>query len=129
MLIRVGSLVGAGTTIFLVVFTAVVGAFLVRAQGISTLTQVHASLARNELPAISLLEGALILIAGALLLTPGFITDTVGFIFLIPPWRQSIVRWLLSRQGWEIRATGQGDNGRIIEGEFSRDDGTKDDRL
>lgn len=93
LLIEIGSVIGAPWTIFSVVFTAVVGAALVRAQGFATFTRFQSNLNNNELPAMELLEGLFLLIAGALLLTPGFFTDAIGFACLTPPLR----RWLIKR--------------------------------
>jgi len=91
-LIKVGAQIGAFPTIFLTVFTALLGGWMVRLQGFSTLQRVREAMERGEMPAIEMLEGAILLICGVLLLLPGFITDVVGFIFLIPPVR----RWLLT---------------------------------
>ena len=93
LLIQVGQVIGAGWTIFLVVFTAVIGVWLLRIQGLSTLTRAQQKLQQNELPAREMLEGMGLVVAGALLLTPGFFTDTVGFFLLFPPTRI----WLVSR--------------------------------
>ncbi len=97
LLIKIGSLLGAGTTIFLVVFTAVLGAFLVRAQGFSTLSRVQTQLIRAQVPAVEIIEGLFLFVAGALLLTPGFFTDGIGFIFLTPPMRRLIIRNIIHR--------------------------------
>jgi len=91
-LIKVGSQIGAFPTIFLTIFTALLGGWMVRIQGFSTLLRVREAMEKGEMPAIEMLEGAILLICGFLLLLPGFITDVVGFIFLIPPVR----RWLLT---------------------------------
>ena len=115
LLIQVASIVGAASTIGLVVLTAVVGATLVRSQGLLTVRKVQQSLAHNELPAESLVEGALIL-------TPGLATDAVGFFCLIPPWRQALARKLLGRHAPAHHKAGKPGAGRVIEGEFSRDD-------
>ncbi len=93
LLIQVGQVIGAGWTILLVVFTAVIGVWLLRIQGLSTLTRAQQKLQQNELPAREILEGMGLVVAGALLLTPGFFTDTVGFFLLFPPTRI----WLVSR--------------------------------
>jgi len=93
LLIQVGQVIGAGWTIFLVVFTAVIGVWLLRIQGLSTLTRAQQKMQQNELPAREILEGMGLVVAGALLLTPGFFTDTVGFFLLFPPTRI----WLVSR--------------------------------
>ena len=99
-LIKVGSLVGAGWTIILVVFTAVLGAFLVRAQGFAVFTRVQLQLAKGHLPALEMLEGLLLFVAGTLLLTPGFFTDAVGFVFLVPPLRRKIITHLIARNAF-----------------------------
>lgn len=126
LLIEIGSVIGAPWTILLVVLTAAIGAWLVRLEGLATLTRVRLNLDRGELPAMELIEGAFLLVAGALLLTPGFFTDLVGFVFLTPPLRRALVRYLLNRG--VIHAVGAGEHrdagkgaGRghhTIEGEF-----------
>ena len=68
-LIKVGSLIGAIPTIALVVFTALLGAMLLRFQGWATVQRTRTTMARGELPALEMLEGVLLLFAGALLLT------------------------------------------------------------
>ena len=131
LLIKVGGIVGALPTVILVVLTALIGAVLVRWQGISTLFRAQQSLQRGELPAIALLEGALILIAGALLLTPGFLTDALGFACLVPSWRQGLITWFLSRKGTMSAqpphgpSVHRGRGGNVIEGEYEREDDRK----
>jgi UPF0716 protein FxsA len=97
LLVKVGSLIGAGWTVFCVVFTAVVGAWLVRLQGLGTMARVQNTLQHGELPAMEMLEGMMIFLAGALLITPGFFTDTVGFLLLVPPLRRKLALALLRR--------------------------------
>ena len=101
LLVEIGARIGAPWTILLVVLTAIVGAWLVRVQGLATWRRFQASLARNELPAIALVEGLCLLIAGALLLTPGFFTDGVGFACLIPPLRRTLIRHFIQRRVWK----------------------------
>ncbi len=108
LLIKIGGVVGAGTTIFLVVFTAMLGAFLVRAQGFSTLGRVQMQLAHARVPAVELIEGLFLLVAGVLLLTPGFFTDGIGFIFLTPPLRRLIIRNMIDRRLFGSFAGGRG---------------------
>lgn len=127
VLLKVGGAIGAGWTIFLVVFTAVLGAFLVRAQGFATYMRVQESLQRQQMPAMELLEGLVLLIAGALLLTPGFATDAVGFACLTPPLRRGAIRYILKR-GVFAAAGGSGGAGstqasaRTLDGQFRRVD-------
>ncbi|MCB1747334.1 MAG: FxsA family protein [Gammaproteobacteria bacterium] len=97
VLIAVGRSIGAGTTIGLVILTAVLGAWLLRAQGLATLARARATMEAGELPALEMLEGLILLLTGVLLLTPGFITDTLGFIVLLPPVRRALARGLAGR--------------------------------
>lgn len=127
LLIQVGGVIGALPTVFLVVFTAVLGALLLRHQGLYTYARVQQALARGELPTVAMLEGVILLICGALLLTPGFFTDTLGFLGLIPPLRQWFILKVLERgivrtmgPGAERRYTDSGP--RTLEGEYRRED-------
>ncbi|MDH3218168.1 MAG: FxsA family protein [Gammaproteobacteria bacterium] len=97
LLIQVGQVIGAGWTILLVVLTAVIGVWLLRIQGLSTLTRAQQKLRENELPATEILEGMGLVVAGALLLTPGFFTDAIGFLLLFPPARIRMVGSLARR--------------------------------
>ncbi len=130
LLIEVGGLIGAGPTVFLVVLTAIAGAFLIRLQGISTMNRVRATLMRGEIPAIEMIEGLVLLVAGALLLTPGFFTDSLGFLCLVPPLRRGIiVAFLRDRLFADPRSGGPPPHSprssRTIEGECWKDE---DDR-
>ena len=87
LMIDIGSVIGAGWTVLAIVATAIIGASLVRFQGIGVYTRLNQTAARGEIPALEMIEGLSLLISGVLLLIPGFITDAVGFMMLIPPLR------------------------------------------
>jgi len=93
--VQVGSRIGAGMTVLLVVVSAVVGVWLVRRQGLATATRVQAMVARGESPALGMLEGLALLAAGVLLVIPGFLTDIAAFVLLIPPLRRGIIQLTL----------------------------------
>ena len=97
LLIQVGQVIGALWTILLVVMTAVIGVWLLRIQGISTLMRAQQKMQSGELPAREMLEAMGLVIAGALLLTPGFFTDAVGFTLLFPPMRIWLVGLVTAR--------------------------------
>ena len=126
-LIKVGNVIGAVPTIALVVFTALLGAMLLRFQGWATLTRSRRVMAQGQLPALEMLEGVLLVFAGALLLTPGFFTDAIGFVFLVPPLRQALIRWFLSKSDFRVQQFGDSSKPHqsghhTIEGEYHRDD-------
>jgi UPF0716 protein FxsA len=116
LLITVGGWIGAGWTIFLVLLTAVIGTFLLRQQGLSTLFRARQTMESGGVPALELLEGLVLAFGGALLLTPGFITDAVGFACLLPLTRQLMVRMVLLR----MRPVSQ--HSHTLEGDFRRED-------
>lgn len=132
LLIKVGSIIGALPTVFMVVFTAVLGAFLIRLQGLTTMTRVRSMMMRGEIPAIEVMEGLILLISGALLLTPGFFTDTLGFLCLIRPVRLWLIQRFLNKQGGGISFSAgphihrrESHSDHTIEGEFWREDDDK----
>ena len=94
-LIKVGDVIGAFTTVVLVVATAVLGASIARYQGLVTLQRVQATVARGEAPASEMLEGVILFLGAVLLLIPGFVTDIIGFACLVPPLRRAIALWAL----------------------------------
>lgn len=94
LLFRVHDFMGWGATILLVLLTGVVGAALVRRQGIAILFNIQREVAAGNLPAPQMIDGVMVLLAGALLVTPGLITDSVGFALLIPFVRERIRAWL-----------------------------------
>lgn len=92
VLIEVGSGIGGITTIALCLFTAALGGFLIRIQGIRTLLSAQQQVAQGSLPAEHALHGILLAVAGLLLFLPGFITDSLGFLLLIPAVRKLLMR-------------------------------------
>ena len=97
VLIKVGSSIGALATIGIVILTALIGTWMLRAQGLSTLNKARLRLSGGQIPAFELMEGMALGVGGALLLTPGFVTDTIGFICLIPFTRKLLINALSKR--------------------------------
>ncbi len=85
---------GWGTTLALVVLVSLVGAVLVKVQGLHVLARTQRRLLLGQVPGREILDGALILVAGALLLTPGFVTAAIGLVLLFPPTRAVVRAWL-----------------------------------
>ena len=121
VLIEVGRSIGTSTTVALVVLTAVIGAWLLRWQGLHTLARVQAAVNRRELPATELIEGLILIVTGVLLLTPGFLTDAIGFACLLPVVRRGFAMRLASRFIVQQVRTQNGDD-RTIEGEYRIED-------
>jgi len=104
ILLEVGSIIGAFPTIILVVLTAVIGAGLLRQQGLSTLARLQQNMGQGKLPAQEMIEGVLLAVGGALLMTPGFVTDTMGFLCLLPFSRKFIAQNIMKRSADKVKA-------------------------
>jgi UPF0716 protein FxsA len=136
LLIQVGSIIGVFPTILMVIATAVIGAFLLRQQGLSTLTRFQNNVAQGQVPAMEMLEGIILLVGGALLMTPGFFTDTIGFLCLLPFSRRIMVHFLVKHSMVKVTNAasaystrtqeGKSPDGSVYEGEFTKKD---DDRI
>jgi len=128
LLLTVGGIIGAFPTIALVVFTAVLGASLLKKQGFETFKRFQENLAQGSLPTYEIIEGPILLVGGALLLTPGFITDMMGFVCLIPPLRRRVAQYVIEKHliqviqaGSPFRPRGAA-AGDALEGEFRKED-------
>ncbi|WP_413113790.1 FxsA family protein [Thaumasiovibrio sp. DFM-14] len=152
LFVQVGGVLGLWPTLSLVLLTAVVGASLVRSQGIMTLMSVQQRLQQGEMPAQQILEGVMLAVCGVLLLTPGFMTDALGMLVLLPVPRAYLAQEIMKRvkvqtmgqAGFQAGFGHQQDpfssqqpphdrsqssrNGDIYEGEFEHKD-DKNDRL
>jgi UPF0716 protein FxsA len=125
LLLQVGGIIGVFPTILLVVFTAVLGAWLLKQQGLATFQRFQESLAQGVVPAYEMVEGPIILVGGALLLTPGFITDIIGFACLIPQLRRKIAQYVIENylvQGSAHFRQAKAAENNVLEGEFRKEE-------
>ena len=84
LLIKIGSQIGAITTILLIFATALIGVYYAKFEGLNTLKSGFLQLSRNESPTYEVISGAAIAFAALLLIIPGFITDIIGFLLIFP---------------------------------------------
>ncbi|NOQ17323.1 MAG: exlusion protein FxsA [Methyloprofundus sp.] len=125
LLLQIGGIVGVFPTIILVVTTAIIGAGLLRQQGLATFQRFQEGLAKGEIPAYEMVEGPILLVGGALLLTPGFFTDVIGFACLIPQARRKIAQYIIEKRLVQAGVAPQQQQKAqpdVIEGEFNRED-------
>ena len=90
LLIKIGSQIGAISTILLIFTTAVVGIYYAKYEGLNTLKSGFAQLSKNEAPTYQVISGAAIAFAALLLIIPGFVTDILGFLIIFPISRKFI---------------------------------------
>ena len=92
LMIKVGGVIGAFNTIFLIFFTAIAGIYFARLEGINTLRSGFSQLIKNEIPVFEIISGAALAFAALLLIIPGFLTDIIGFLLIVPTTRKMIVK-------------------------------------
>ncbi len=106
LLIQVSEVIGGFATIALIVATALLGAKLVKQQGMDAMAQAQSQLQQGQLPASALFSGVCILVAGVLLVTPGVMTDIFGFMLLVPALRNKAAAALAKSPHIHMRANG-----------------------
>ena len=113
LLIKIGSKIGALTTIFLIFTTAIMGVYYAKYEGLNTLKSGFLQLSKNETPSYEMLSGAAIAFAALLLIIPGFVTDIVGFLLIFPMSRKILFTKIVKNF-----AKKEGKKNNFIEGEF-----------
>lgn len=132
VLIKVGSSIGALTTILLLVLSGIAGVLLMRLAGFATAWRARERLARGELPEREMLQGLMLALGGGLLFLPGFISDVLALIVLFPPSRNFLFRLVNRRIEEQVRrqrafaddlqARSGPQRPNVIEGEWERRD-------
>ena len=97
LFIKIGGEIGALTTILLIFFTAILGVYYARYEGLNTLKAGFSQLSKNETPAYEVISGAVIAFAALLLIVPGFATDILGFLLIFPITRRLIFSKFLNK--------------------------------
>jgi len=126
LLIKIGSQIGAITTILLIFVTAIVGVYYAKYEGLNTLKSGFVQLSKNETPAYEVLSGAAIAFAALLLIIPGFATDVMGFFLIFPITRKFIFN-VLEKKFIYKKNKNKNESNNFIDGEFE-DIEDKDDR-
>ena len=90
LFIKIGSQIGAITTVLLIFTTAIIGVYYAKYEGLNTLKAGFAQLRKNETPTYEMISGAAIAFAALLLIIPGFATDILGFLLIFPITRKFV---------------------------------------
>ena len=111
LMIKVGGIIGAFNTIFLIFFTAVAGIFFARLEGFRAMRSGFQQLVKNELPIYEIISGAALAFAALLLIIPGFLTDFFGFLLIIPFTRKILIKNISSKYKKKT-------DDNVVEGEY-----------
>ena len=124
LFIKIGSQIGAFTTISLIFFTAIIGVFYARYEGLNTLKSGISELYKNQMPLFELMSGAALAVAAFLLILPGFATDLLGFLIVFPFTRKIIFNLFAKNKKNEMYVKDD-----LIEGEYEDKDNENDKKL
>jgi len=113
LLIKIGSQIGAITTILLIFATAIVGVYYAKYEGLNLLKSGFLQLSKNQSPTYEVISGAAIAFAALLLIIPGFATDIIGFLLIFPITRK-IVFQKLSKKNYNKES----EKKNYIDGDF-----------
>ena len=123
LFIKIGSQIGAFNTILLIFFTAVVGIYYAKYEGLNTIRSGFMQIVKNQTPAYEIISGAAIAFAAILLILPGFATDFLGFLLIFPITRKLIFGNLSNK----FKKKDQVNEKNFIDGEYE-DIENNDDR-
>jgi UPF0716 protein FxsA len=115
LLIKIGSQIGAVTTILLIFITAIVGVYYAKYEGLNTLKSGFKQISKNKSPTYDMLSGAAIAFAALLLIIPGFATDIIGFLIIFPLSRKFLLEKIFIKFKNKKAETGKNN---FIEGDF-----------
>jgi UPF0716 protein FxsA len=122
LLIKVGSIIGAFNTIFLIFFTAITGVYFARLAGLNAIRSGFNQLIKNEIPIYEIISGAALAFAAFLLILPGFLTDLIGFLLIIPITR----KFFISSISFKLKNKKINNSEDIIEGSVDENQQDKD---
>ena len=124
LFIKIGSQIGAFTTISLIFVTAIIGVYYARYEGLNTLRSGVSQLYKNQMPLFELMSGAALAVAAFLLILPGFATDLLGFLIIFPLTRKIIFNLFAQNKKKEVYVKDD-----LIEGEYEDKDNENDKKL
>ena len=122
LMIKIGSKIGALTTISLIFLTAIIGLYFARIEGMRTIKSGILNMYQNKMPVFEMISGASIAVAVLLLIIPGFLTDFLGFLLLIPATRKILISFLISKKDKVHQ-----ENTNILDGEIIENKDNKDE--
>ena len=124
LFIKIGSQIGAFTTISLIFVTAIIGVYYARYEGLNTLRSGISQIYKNQMPLFELMSGAALAVAAFLLILPGFATDLLGFLIIFPFTRKIIFNLFAKNKKNEVYVKDD-----LIEGEYEDKDNENDKKL
>ena len=124
LFIKIGSQIGAITTILLIFTTAIIGVYYAKHEGLNTLKSGFTQLNKNKTPTYEVISGAAIAFAALLLIIPGFATDIFGFLIIFPASRKFFIKKFVNKFQKKERK-----KNNFIDGDFEDIDDDNDRKI
>ena len=123
LMIKIGQHIGAFNTVLIIFFTAIIGIYYAKIEGMNTIRSGMTNLYKNKIPFYEMISGATIAIAALLLILPGFFSDIIGFLLLVPMTRKIIINfWLRNKYQENIKNSEEVIDAEIIEKKKDEDE-------
>ena len=123
LMIKIGQQIGAFNTVLIIFFTAIIGIYYAKIEGMNTIRSGMTNLYKNKVPFYEMISGATIAIAALLLILPGFFSDIIGFLLLVPMTRKIIINfWLRNKYQENIKNSEEVIDAEIIEKKKDKDE-------
>jgi UPF0716 protein FxsA len=119
-LAALGSVIGAGWTVLVLLAGSVIGLWLARREGVRAAQAIAEAVTSRRVAHVELTDGLLVAAAGVLLFVPGLVTDLAGLLLLVPPIRSVVRRRLVNaaeRRAPALRTARIRSEGQVIDGE------------
>jgi UPF0716 protein FxsA len=119
-LVALGSVIGVGWTLLVLVAGSLLGIWLARREGMRAAQALGRALSERRVAHAELTDGLLVAAAGVLLFVPGLVTDVAGLLLLLPPVRSLVRNRLVraaERRAPELRTARIRARGPVVDGE------------
>src|SRR3954471_4337524 len=119
-LVALGSAIGLGWTLLVLLVSALIGMWLARREGVRAAQAIAEAVSQRRAPHAELTDGMLVAAGGVLLFVPGLVTDVAGLLLLLPPTRGLVRRRLVraaEARSPELRTARIRERGPVVEGD------------
>ncbi|MBL8151972.1 MAG: FxsA family protein [Blastocatellia bacterium] len=97
LLLQLTRMTNIWVTLFLTIVSGMLGAYLVKREGLKAFHQLGSVMRFEQEPASTIIDSALVLVGAAFLITPGVITDLIGIVLMFASIRRPIGAYLQRR--------------------------------
>jgi UPF0716 protein FxsA len=131
-LVALGSAIGLGWTLLVLLAGSVVGMWLARREGVRAAQALAEAVSNRRVPTAEVTDGMLVAAGGVLLFLPGLVTDLAGLLLVLPPTRALVRRRLVraaEERAPELRTARIRSQAPVVDGEVVEPDAPRPGRM